>query len=335
MPSIEKETKRTILVSVLGVTGQAERHIEHINSSPHAKLHHVYHPDLSRIERSKLKALPLTDVLEESSQSDAIIVSSPTSVHFNQLQHLTNFNGHILVEKPVAENLTDLRRLLKFPNEWKSRVKVNFNFQANPVGEKFRSIIQDGLIGEPIYGSFETNHGGAYKNNWSNSWRASHINTGPLPTVGIHYIQWLVSIFGNPSNTSIQTMSAAKKSSDDSGIAQLTWDSGFVTTIATSYASAFKIHFQISGTEGYVTYDGHSVKLFSPRDTFDERGFFIQPPESLTFLSPWDISYAQSIRNAQEAFMNTVIENARYNPAEFDRDVQMTVNLMNSLSSGA
>ena len=323
-----------ILVSVLGVTGQAERHIEHINSNPHAKLHHVYHPDLSRIERSKLKALPLTDVLEECSQSDAIIVSSPTPAHFNQLQHLTKFNGHILVEKPVAENPTDLRRLLNFPSEWKSRVKVNFNFQANPVGEKFRSIIQDGLIGEPIYGSFETNHGGAYKNNWRNSWRASHINAGPLPTVGIHYFQWLVSIFGNPSNTSIQTMSAAKKSSNDSGIAQLTWDSGFVTTIATSYASAFKIHFQISGTEGYVTYDGHSVKLFSPRDTFDERGFFVQPPESLTFLSPWDISYAQSIRNAQQAFMNNVIEKARYNPEEFDRDVQMTINLMNSLSPG-
>ena len=99
MPSIEEDNKKTILVSVLGVRGQAERHIEHIHSNPRTKLHHVYHPDLSRIERSKLKALPLTDVLEESSQSDAIIVSSPTPAHFNQLQHLTKFNGHILVEK--------------------------------------------------------------------------------------------------------------------------------------------------------------------------------------------------------------------------------------------
>jgi len=335
MPSIEKETKRTILVSVLGVTGQAERHIEHINSNPHAKLHHVYHPDLSRIERSELKALPLTDVLEKCSQSDAIIVSSPTPAHFNQLQHFSNFNGHILIEKPATENPTDLRRLLDFPNEWKSRVKVNFNFQANPVGEKFRSIIQDGLIGEPIYGSFETNHGGAYKNNWANSWRASHINAGPLPTVGIHYIQWLISIFGNPSSTSIQTMSAAKKSFQDSGLAQLTWDNGFVTTIATSYASAFKIHFHITGTEGYVSYDGHSVKLFSPRDTFDEQGFFVQPPESLSLLFPWDISYKESIRKSQQVFINTIIENARYDPMEFDRDVQITANLMNSLGLGS
>ena len=105
--------------------------------------------------------------------------------------------------------------------------------------------------------------------------------------------------------------------------------------IATSYAPAFKIHFQISGTEGYVTYDGHSVKLFSQRDTFDERGFFIQLPESLTFLSPWNISYNESIRNSQQAFINTVSENARYDPKEFDQDVQITDNLMNSLSLGS
>ncbi|MEC9293526.1 MAG: Gfo/Idh/MocA family oxidoreductase [Chloroflexota bacterium] len=335
MPAIKESSKRTILVSVLGVTGQAKRHIELIKTNPHAKLHHVYHPNLDRVHRSNIKNLPLTEVLEECLKSDAIIVASPTPVHFNQLQVLSRFEGLILVEKPIAENPDDLTRLSNFPSEWKSRVKVNFNFQSNPVAKKIRTVIRRGLIGQPIYGLFETNHGGAYKKDWANSWRANRINSGPLPTVGIHYIQWLVSIFGTPSSTSIQTMSAAKKSFHDSGLAQLTWNSGFVTTIATSYASAFKIHFHITGTEGYVTYDGHSVKLFSPRDTFDERGFFIQPPESLSFLSPSNISYEESMRNSQEAFINTVIENARYDPREFDRDVQITVNLMNSLNPGA
>jgi len=335
MSSIKENSKRTISVSVIGVTGQAERHIEHLKSNPDTNLHHVYHPDLSRLDRSKIRNLPLTDVIEECSQSDAIIVASPTPAHFNQLKLFTNFSGYILIEKPVADHPDHLTRLSNFPDEWKSRVKVNFNFQTNPIAEKFQRVIKDGLIGEPIYGLFETNHGGAYKNNWASSWRSNHINAGPLPTVGIHYIQWLASIFGAPSSTSIQTMNAAKKSSHDSGLAQLSWDSGFVTTIATSYASAFKIHFHITGTEGYVTYDGHSVKLFSPRDTFDERGFFVQPPESLSFPSPWNISYKESLRKSQQAFINTIIENARYDPTEFDRDVQITGKLMNSLNSGS
>ena len=333
MPAIKESSKRTITVSVLGVTGQATRHIELIKTNPHAKLHHVYHPNLDRVDRSNIKNLPLTEVLEECLKSDAIIVASPTPVHFSQLKVLSHFEGHILVEKPIAENPDDLARLSNFPSEWKSRVKVNFNFQSNPVAKKIRTVIRRGLIGQPIYGLFETNHGGTYKETWLNSWRANHINSGPLPTVGIHYIQWLVSIFGNPSSTSIQTMSAAKKSFNDSGLAQLTWNSGFVTTIATSYASAFKIHFHITGTEGYVTYDGHYVKLFSPRDTFDEKGFFIQPPESLSFFSPSNSSYEESMRNSQKAFIDTTIENARYDPTEFDRDVQITVDLMNSLSS--
>ena len=152
MSSIKEDSKRTISVSVLGVTGQAERHIRIIESNPHVKLHHVYHPDLHRIDRSTTKHLPFTDVLEECLQSDAIIIASPTAAHFNQLKLLANFNGYILVEKPVADNPDDLTRLSNFPDEWKSRVKVNFNFQTNPVAEKFRTVIQDGLIGDPIYG---------------------------------------------------------------------------------------------------------------------------------------------------------------------------------------
>ena len=333
MPSINEDSAKPVLVSVLGVKGQAERHIELIKANPQAKLHHVYHPNLNRIDQSSTKHLSITDALEECMQSDAIIIASPTPAHFNQLKLLTNFDGYILVEKPVAENTDDLIRLSNFPYEWKSRVKVNFNFQANPVAAKFRTIIEDGLIGEPIYGLFETNHGGVYKNNWANSWRSNHTNSGPLPTVGIHYIQWLVSIFGYPSSTSLQTMSATKIIPHDSGSAQLTWDSGFVTTIATSYASAFKIHFHISGTEGYITYDGHSVKLFSPRDTFDERGFFIQPPESLSFLSPWSTAFKKSLRDSQQAFIETVNENARYDPKDFDQDVVVTKHLINYLNN--
>ena len=78
MSSIKEDAKRTILVSVLGVTGQAERHIEQIKSNPRTKLHHVYHPDLDRIDQSSIKHLSITDVLEECLQSDAIIIASPS-----------------------------------------------------------------------------------------------------------------------------------------------------------------------------------------------------------------------------------------------------------------
>ncbi len=329
MPSLIG-SRRRIRVSVLGVRGQAARHITLINSNPATVLQHVYHPDPGRAGASGHPDLPLTSVLDDCLESDAIIIASPTSAHFAQLEAMADYDGYILIEKPAVDNQSDVTALLNFSHDWKSRVRVNFNFQFNPVAMIFKKVLEDHLIGNPIYATFETTHGGAFKADWYNTWRASERFAGPLYTVGIHYVQWLVTRFGNLSHISTQTANYARRSTDDSGVAQLIWSDGFVATVMTSYASAFRVNFQISGTDGYVVYDGLEVKLFAPRETFDEQGLFARPPESGLASLPWNDAYQASVEKSQLAFMELVSTGAKTDPADFDRDVQM----MNLLVSG-
>ncbi len=329
MPSLA-ESGRRIRVSVLGVRGQAARHIALIDSNPSIDLQHVFYPIAEKVGTAGQQDLPVTSVLADCMESDAIIIASPTSAHSMQLEALVDFNGHILVEKPAVDNPTDVSALLDFPGEWKSRVRVNFNFQFNPVAIIFKKILEDKLIGNPIHATFETNHGGAFKTDWHNTWRTSEKFAGPLHTVGIHYVQWLMTRFGQLANISTQTASHVDRSVDDSGVANLTWDDGFAATIMTSYASAFRVHFQITGTDGYVVYDGTDVKLTAPRETFDERGFFTHPPESTLASLPWNDAYQASVEKSQLAFFDMVSAGTKIDPAEFDRDLQM----MNLLISG-
>ena len=329
MPSLAGSQNR-IRVSVLGVRGQAARHIALLNSDPAIELQHVYHPDPDRVEAAGHRELPLTGVLDICMESDAIIVASPTFAHMAQLEALIEYDGYILVEKPAVDSQSEITALLNFPVDWKSRARVNFNFPFNPVAMILEKVLEENMVGEPIFATFETNHGGAFKSDWDDTWRASERFAGPLYTVGIHYVQWLTTRFGNPAHISTRTTNHSRGPADDTGIAHMTWDDGFYATVMTSYASGFKVNFQITGTDGYVVYDGLDVKIFAPRETFDDRGFFARPPESALARLPWNDAYRDSVEKSQRAFIELVRTGAKIDPAEFDRDVQMMNVLLGS-----
>ena len=130
MPPV-KGNEPHIRVAVLGVPGQASRHIELIGKNKAAVLSHVYHPAPDQAHLSDFGDLPITDDLNACQNSDVIIIASPTSAHMAQLDALGNYDGHILLEKPAAGNLANLTEALAISKERKSRIRVNFNFQFN------------------------------------------------------------------------------------------------------------------------------------------------------------------------------------------------------------
>ena len=110
MPPV-KGNEPHIRVAVLGVRGHAARHIRLINANPSVELQHVYHPDPEKAEIAALTELPVTGDLDVCFESDAIIVSSPTSAHFAQLEALAEYPGYILLEKPAVESQADIDRV--------------------------------------------------------------------------------------------------------------------------------------------------------------------------------------------------------------------------------
>ena len=98
---------KNIKLSVIGIEGQAKRHINMIKNTKSLVLENVYHPENSKI--TDFPNLPLTNNLDECLKSDGIILASPTNYHYAQLSFLKDFSGYILLEKPASDDIDDIK----------------------------------------------------------------------------------------------------------------------------------------------------------------------------------------------------------------------------------
>ena len=113
-----------IKVSIVGKAGHAARLIELVKQHQDAVLHWVYYP-----KAVSTSDLPLTKNLKDVYSSDAVIIASPTPTHFDYLECLRNYNGYVLVEKPIVSTREQTEKLNQWPTERKAKIKANYNFR--------------------------------------------------------------------------------------------------------------------------------------------------------------------------------------------------------------
>ena len=71
----------------------------------------------------------LNELLEKS---DVISICSKTSSHFNLLKTVIANNKHVLVEKPICENINEIHELKRLLKNSKSTLQVGFIERFNP-----------------------------------------------------------------------------------------------------------------------------------------------------------------------------------------------------------
>ncbi len=171
-------------VAVVGLRGQAGRHIRLLQQDPEVELHRVYY---HRPVGPEFGHLPVTNDISDCLDSDVVIVASPTPAHAAHLEALRDFGGYILVEKPAAGNEEEVGQLRRLPSKLKSRVQVNFNFQFHGLAALIRQMACSPQIGRVFAFDVHMSHGGAFRDEWHKSWRLSDEHRfGALETVGIH-----------------------------------------------------------------------------------------------------------------------------------------------------
>lgn len=88
------------------------------------------------------------DRMLEDDQIDIVIVSTPNNQHAQQTIQIAESGKHILIEKPVALNLQDLRAMQKAVRESGVRTLVSFVLHWNPALNIAKNLINDGFIGD-------------------------------------------------------------------------------------------------------------------------------------------------------------------------------------------
>ncbi len=269
------DVQLVIKLGIIGYGNQAKRLITIFNEIKNCNIELVYHPTKS-LEHSN-STNNFSDLLD----CHAVVITTPNNTHFEYIQKLLeNFDGYIFCEKPPLTSKNHIEILEKISKEKKEKIFFNFNYRFGEISKIIKNSSLD-EIGNIISVNITLNHGLAFKTNYQNSWRANAENNqhNILDTLSIHYVDLANFLFGIPKNIRyFPSLMSNNGSSFDTCKIFINYEDGKTIFISNSYASPYLNEITIVGTNGLTSIRDDQIITRSPRDTFNEKGSFIQPP---------------------------------------------------------
>jgi myo-inositol 2-dehydrogenase/D-chiro-inositol 1-dehydrogenase len=153
--------------------------------------------------QAELKIPVYTDYEEFLSREEIDIVDivSPNYLHARQAIAAMNKGKDVLLEKPIATNIEDARRILSVKERTSSRVQVGFEYRYAPFWSTFKSALEKGLVADVKFARIES-----WRNPFrlgSGGWRYDNGKVGhQLLEEAIHYFDLAAWYFGMPDRVS-------------------------------------------------------------------------------------------------------------------------------------
>lgn len=248
---------------------------------------------------------------------DAYVITVPNISLTNQLLFFSQFNKPILVEKPVGNSKSDLKKLYKLDSTHKSKILVNYPFPFSKLAKRIENLFDSKILGKIIKIEITHGHGHAWTSEYKNSWR-SRLELGVISMSTVHYLHYWLTIFGIPNNLILKQKNYAKSGdAPDTGFVYASFTSGVELNIFSSYAIPYIFSLRIIGTEGIFHYDGKIAKVFAPREVLNTSGRHISPAgitlDQFNFEENWFGGQKKIIENFCKA-----IQSQKFNFSNFD-----------------
>ncbi|MBT3187384.1 MAG: Gfo/Idh/MocA family oxidoreductase [Anaerolineae bacterium] len=219
----------------------------------------LYRTHQSTIDDEELAGIPVETDLQAALnlKPDAVIVANPTSLHMDVAIPAAKAGCHILLEKPISDDLSRVDKLRRAAEKSGSRILVGFQFRYHPTLNKARDLINEGALGKVL--SFHS-HWGEYLPNWHpwEDYRESYaaradLGGGVIGTL-THPIDYLRYILGEVEETaSIQGHVSPLELSgvEDVGEIGIKFKSGAIGAVHINYFQRPPDHrLEIVGTKG-------------------------------------------------------------------------------------
>lgn len=224
----------------------------------------LYRTNQATLDDEKLAGIPVETDLRDALalKPDAVIVANPTSLHMDVAIPAAEAGCHILLEKPISDDLTCVDELRRAAQQSGARILVGFQFRYHPTLNKARDLIQGGALGRIL--SFHS-HWGEYLPNWHpwEDYRQSYaaradLGGGVIGTLThpIDYIRYLlgeveelVSLHGHVSPLGLSGV-------EDVGEIGIRLKSGAIGGVHINYFQRPPVHrLEIVGTKGTLRWD--------------------------------------------------------------------------------
>ena len=302
-----------MLVGVIGPGIQAGRIVKQtIQSGLDCRFLVYLHREGLQFDSIGCREISTTRRLDALLDCDAIIVASPNETHTDYIRFFYehSYKGYVLCEKPPAQVSGDIDYLERLDDRFKGRMYFHFNYRKSLY---FEGLKQDGQrydLGKIIHIAVLTGHGLGLKPHYKNSWRsdARRHSGGIFETVSIHFLDMLLLLFGMPSKmTMYPSAHSPYGTAMDNSLFACQFENRVTFSIAASYTTPFISNMTVLYENGMVTYD-REKQVFSPRETYDDRGLFITPPLIKRVSIDRRIIAENSLASSVDYFFTTVKE---------------------------
>ena len=202
---------------------------------------------------------------------EAVSIILPFELNRSVTMDVLNAGKHVMVEKPLAGNLDDARKMLGFEEQYPKLVMmVAENYRYRPLFLRVREILDEGAIGGPyaaVWNFFTDVGSGANVQYLSTRWRIEHTYRGGFLTDGgVHIIAVLRDLFGGFSSVTATTGCVNPGAGKvDTMSARFTMAGGFICSLNQFYSSrGLRVNaFHIFGDAGTLVVDvyGNTITL--------------------------------------------------------------------------
>jgi len=232
------------------------------------------------------------------------------------LDRLQGQGIYVFCEKPIATTVADLDWLKTLPHSERGKIYCNQNYSHTEFCRNAKALIDSGEVGFPRHLQICTTHGLAFNPSFADNWRFKDPDpfSSIVGNLGIHNVHLAVHLFGDPDQLYCHKSSGNSNSANaDTCSILMQFCGGKSVYIYMSYAAPYTNSAKLIFTDGILGLDDGCLRLYSPRDSFDEAGRYTTPPyqEICRFDTTQDY-YDQSLVRSLEIFWDVVVSRQRF-----------------------
>ena len=197
---------------------------------------------------------------------DAVAIGTPNVLHAPQAIQMLRAGKHVLLEKPMAMNASEAKRILKTAQQKGLCLQIGHNWRYDQEVIFLKRVLREGLLGKVI----KTKGYGIHENWGPTGWFAKKAEAGggALIDMGVHAIDTVSFLLGDPAPVSVYAKIGTYFGSydvDDTGVMMIEWEGGPVSVIESGWWHPHMDYpeaaTQVFGTKGYAQLFPTELKL--------------------------------------------------------------------------
>ncbi len=199
MAKRQSKKLRVAFIGAGGIAGTHMRYYKDMDDVEMVAMSDIFEDGMAA--KSKQYGIPdaFTDynTMLKKVKPDAVSVCTPNGLHAPATIAALKAGAHVLVEKPLAMNAREGKRMLDAAKRYKKKLVIGFQQRYDAKAQYLRNAVEAGQFGKVLFGRVQALRRRGIPN-WGVFGRKDLQGGGPMIDIGVHVLEVTHYVMGSP-----------------------------------------------------------------------------------------------------------------------------------------